>query len=43
MNNIAPITEHCGTPCILTQGGDNEELITEDDLDETKDINLLWI
>ena len=42
MNNIGPRTEPCGTPCMLTYGGDNEELIfTEDILDDTKDINQL--
>ena len=38
MNNIGPITDSWGTPCrMLTQGGDNEELIfTKDVLDEIK-------
>ena len=43
MNNIGQITEPCGTPCMLTQGGDNDELFfIEDVLDETKYINQLW-
>ena len=38
MNNIDPITETYGTPCMLTLGGDNDELIfTEEVLDEIKD------
>ena len=43
MNNIVRRTEPCGTPSILTQGRDNEELIfTGDVLDEIKEINQLW-
>ena len=43
MNNIEPRTEICGTTCILTEGGDNEELIfTEYVLDEIKYMNQLW-
>ena len=42
MNKIGPRTEPCGTPRMLTQGGNNEELIfTEYVLDETIYINQL--
>ena len=43
MNKIGPRTEPRGTPCMLINGGDNEELIfTEYVLDETIYINQLW-
>ena len=44
MNNIGPRTEPYGTPWMLTQGGDNDDLIfTEKVLYKIKDINQLWI